>query len=187
MLRVKRKYAVFLLALTLAACGGGKERSPAPVQAIPEVKIFIPPSSGRLTEKEVQGYIVVRRTLRQAPPGDDSFGGAETAAARLAGVGPDEYLWAQMKVEQARLEIEDRSAAAGAVQTYRRTIAALQNVLAASTDPATRALLTRQIAGLRGEMAQAQDRSRYSFSPDETFNVKLVEKYLKEIDADETK
>jgi hypothetical protein len=96
---------------------------------------------------------------------------------------PDEYLWVQLKILEARIGIEDAEANKRNVETYRRTIASLKNVLAVSKDPPTRDALGRQIGDLERELGEAERAVRRPPAPGDAFNQALVARRRREIEA----
>jgi hypothetical protein len=183
--------ALGVSAVVLVGFAGGCRRrpaAPAPVAApgAPAVQRFRPPADGRLTQNQVVSYRSLRRSARfsaaedasGADGNEDARWDAQIQAARRAGLGPDELVWVQQKVAEARIAIAEARARRANVETYKRTIASLNRVLAATTDPQTRRILASQITDIEREQAAAEREARAPVDPALAANEEIVERYL---------
>ena len=170
-----RRLLPFLL-LWAAGCGPGEHEQQRLVVEAREH--FTPPADGRMTEKQILAYIAASRRERGS---DADSGSIELDAARRSGMNGEEYLWVRQKVFDAILEIEQADARRRNVETYRRSIEALRKVLAASTDPATRDVVARQVADLQREAAESERAARQSPTPAAAGNEALVRKHWNDI------
>ena len=167
------------LALSLvavAACRGDAPVARAP-SAPPIERPYRPPADGRLTERQVQADAAARRS--PAPPG--ASGETPDGGSFDAGAGAEESLWVRQKVLEAEMRLDERAAARREVEIDRKTAEALRGVAAASTDPATRESLARQIADLERRAAERDRDGRKPGDPAETANDALVARYRRQI------
>src|SRR5258706_8673064 len=174
---MSRSPAVALIIL-MAACRREHSRPQASLPAAARVTpSYTPPADGRLTERQLAEFLRVAR--RKANPA----GPAADLASAVVGMNPDEYLWVELKVLEARIAIEDGEANRRNTETYRKTIASLKNVLSVSKDPPTRESLNRQIGELERELAEAERAVRRPVPPDEAFNQALLARHRREIES----
>jgi|PersoiStandDraft_1058852.scaffolds.fasta_scaffold17763_3 hypothetical protein len=170
-----RRFLPFLL-FWAAACGPGENEQQRLVAEAREH--FTPPADGKVTEKQLIAYVAASRRARGS---DADSGASELDAARRSGMNGEEYLWVRQEVLDAILEIEQADARRRNVETYRRSIEALRKVLAASTDPATREVVARQIADLQREAADSERAARQAPAGVEAANEAVVRKHWSEV------
>ena len=167
--------AIWLLpVVAAAACGGGEApvaRAPA---AAPAERLYRPPADGRLTERQVQAYLASLKAPRPAGREPDEgvvFDGRPAS---------DEYLWVREKVLEAEMRLDERAAARREAEIDRKTAEALRGAAAASTDPATRDSIAKQIAELEKRAADREREARKSGDPAETANDAIVARYRRQ-------
>ncbi len=79
------------------------------------------------------------------------------------------------------MRLDERAAARREVEIDRKAAGALRDAAAASTDPASRQSLTRQIADLEKRAADRENEGRKPGVPSETANDALVSRYRRAI------
>lgn len=176
----------------VAAAGCGREeplaRTPAALPAVE--RLYRPPANGRLTETQVQSYVAslrsaaARRTEGSPAPGvspRSSPGPDEEPGSFEGGTGREELLWIRQKVLEAETRLDERAAARREVEIDRRAVAALRDASAASTDPATRQSLARQIADLERRAVDREKEGRKPGDPSDAANDVLVSRYRRAI------
>ena len=170
------RYPAVSVFLFLAACDGDRAPLRTPVPAAARVSPpYTPPADGRLTERQISDFLAASRRRPAAP--------APEASPALSGTNPDERLWVRLKILEARIALEDNEASRRNTDTYRKTIASLKNVVSVSKDPPTREALTRQIAELERDLADAERGLRRPPPPGDQFNQALVARHRREIDS----
>jgi len=174
----------------VAAAGCGREESVAPTPALPALeRPYRAPLDGRLTEAQVQSYVgalragAARRAARtsEASAAGNATRPDEDPGPADRGSGREELLWIRQKVLEAEMRLDGRAAARREVEIDRKAIAALRDASAASTDPATRESLARQIADLERRAGEREKEGRKPGDPSETANDALVSRYRRAI------
>ncbi len=186
------RIATFLLVASLTCCGGsGSPPGDSDVRrlsASPRPRAYVPPADGRLGETQVARYVAflqnrARLGLGEADSKGETPGDRDSEAARSLGMSLEEARWIGQRVFDARLRLEEKDAAKRNLETYRATLASLKKALAASTDPATRATVARQIASLEREAAEIERTLRRPTESILASNEALVQRFRIELDA----
>lgn len=174
--------ALLVVALLAAGCRKGPpqdeaairkslaERPAAQVLAEAERSAFEPPAAGRLSERQVEMYLAVRRregrirevvledlgaaggSSGQDAPGAGPrgvagvLGTADLRAAQELGYDPKEYQWVEERVLEAEIAAAARGMSARVEAGRRRYLGSLKARLHEAKDPAERASLERRIA-----------------------------------------
>jgi hypothetical protein len=155
------------------ACGGEAPVARAP--SGPTERLYRPPADGRLTEAQVQAFVARLRAPKAAAREADE--GASPDGRRAT----DEDLWVRQKVLEARMRIDERTAARREAEIDRKTAEALRGAAASSTDPATRDSIAKQIADLERRAAEREKDARKPGDPAENVNDALVARYRREM------
>ena len=182
------KVAPALLLAFLVSCGGPGDSGSRRPGALTRPPVYTPPADGRLTDAQVAKYVAylqnrARLASVETDAESDSRGDRDSGAARSLGVNPDEIRWIGQKVLEARIRIGEKEAEKRNLETYRATIAALRRALEASTDPATRSTVSRQIAELEKESGETERSLRRPTEKVLASNQALVLHYRVELDS----
>lgn len=110
---------------------------------------YQPPADGKLTERQVRMYLEVKRLSRKDPRRDEPASANDLRATLELGYNPKEMAWVRERMMDAWIALRgqelDRKLAASRVQMLRD----LETQARATTDPARKAELEKQIAGIR--------------------------------------
>lgn len=174
-----RTWIWLLPAAAALACGREATVARAPSASAVE-RPYRPPADGRLTERQVQEYVAA---LRSAAPAGAARESADEAGSPDASARTDEALWVRQQVLEAEMRLDERAAARREAEIDRKTADTLRGVAAASTDPATRETLARQVADLERRAAEREKDGRKPGDPAETANDALVARYRRQIAA----
>jgi hypothetical protein len=173
--------ALAFLLISTVACGAGAPKAPSR-SAAAESRHFRPPPDGRLTESEVAAYVRGLRAepARRVSAAEGGMGepSPDAEAARRAGLSEDEYAWVKERITATRVEAAVRRAARANLETYRRAIAGLRQVLAAAGDAPTRQMASARISELERQVSQAQRQALGPADPALAANAGLVERLL---------
>lgn len=174
--------------MVLVSCGAPRETENRGPGAAARPRAYMPPADGRLTESQVAKYVAfLQNRARLSPAEADSEGESridrEAEAARSLGVNPDEIRWIGQKVLEARIRIAEKEAQRRNLDTYRATVVSLRKALDASTDPATRSTVSRQIGELEKESAEIERSLRRPTEKVLASNQALVLHYRVDLDA----
>jgi hypothetical protein len=177
--------ASLIVLVSCGAPGGTENRGPG---AAARPRAYMPPADGRLTDAQVAKYVAfLQNRARISPAEADSEGDSridrEAEAARSLGVSPDEIRWIGQKVLEARIRIAEKEAERRNLDTYRATLVSLRKALDASTDPATRSTVSRQIGELERESAEIERSLRRPTERVLASNQALVLHYRVDLDA----
>lgn len=174
--------------MVLVSCGAPRETENGRPGAPARPRAYMPPADGRLTDAQVAKYVAfLQNRARLSPAEADSEGESrvdrEAEAARSLGVNPDEIRWIGQKVLEARIRIGEKEAERRNLDTYRATIVSLRKALDASTDPATRSTVSRQIGELEKESEEIERSLRRPTERVLASNQALVLHYRVDLDA----
>jgi len=173
---MKQKYLSFLI-LFSAVLAGCRERpeEPARKAAVPaRASRFMPPTDGKLTEKQIELFLKVRPREKQIADrtGDPA---ADVRAARELGRDSAEYQWVKARVAEAvlvRITADWESMDEGSRQAM---LDGMERVRDTLRDREDRAVLERRIAQLRGGASEPPA------SPALRHNVDLVARHQEEM------
>lgn len=177
-----------VLLMTLVSCGRAREPEDRRPTVSARSRAYMPPADGRLTDAQVAKYVAFLQNRARLTSGDpdlesDSRSDRDAEAARSLGVNPDEIRWIGQKVLDARIRIGEKEAERRNLETYRATIASLKKALDASTDPATRSTVFRQMTELERESAEIERSLRRPTERVLASNQALVLHYRIELDS----
>ncbi|MGH9441646.1 MAG: hypothetical protein ACRD16_05185, partial [Thermoanaerobaculia bacterium] len=135
---------------------------------------------------QVVRYAAFLRGRPRPPEAEGDLEGASRAdaeAARSLGVSLDEIRWIGQKVLDARIRIAEKDAQRRNLETYRATLASLRKAQEASSDPATRSTVARQIAELEKESAELERTVRSPTEKALASNEALVLRFRVDLDS----
>ena len=182
------RLALALPLLLVVSCGGPRESANRKPAEIARPRAYTPPADGRLTEAQIAKYVAFLQNRARLSPAEpdaesESRGDRDAEAARSLGVNPDEMRWIGQKILEARIRIGEKEAERRNLETYRATLASLRKALDASTDPATRSTVSRQIAELERESAEIERSLRRPTERVLASNQALVLHYRVDLDS----
>lgn len=185
---MRMRLALVASLMVLVSCGAPRETQTRGPGAAARPRAYMPPADGRLTEAQVSKYVAfLQNRARLSSGASDSEGDSrvdrEAEAARSLGVNPDEIRWIGQKVLEARIRIGEKEAERRNLETYRATLVSLRKALDASTDPATRSTVSRQIAELEKESAEIERSLRRPTERVLASNQALVLHYRVDLDS----
>src|SRR4030095_12202991 len=152
------------------------------VSKAPEYK---PPADGRLTGRQVEMYLDVRRReqkIRQVAKAAGDLAELATADLRAAqelGYNPKEYSWVRDRVLEAEMLQTAQALNQQMAEGRQAFLKALESRPDTATEPAARAEIERQIAELRRNAAEDPPGG----DPDKRYNTELIARYKAELDG----
>jgi hypothetical protein len=181
----------WLLLMMPMLCAGACRQEGEGREGPAVAKAFAPPRDGKLTARQVEMYIAVRRKALEGPAaavgesrGVDparlaSIVTTDLETARRLGYDPDEYTWVKGKVIEARPVPADAAppplARAAAV-----SLEGLQRLREASREPGAVARVEEPVEGASAEGAREQEAAQ---SEARAFNEQLLARYEKELSS----
>ena len=201
-MRITRLGALCVLAV---GCARTPARPPEPAVAAPPRRgepreSYRPPADGRLTAKQVEGYLAVWKHVPPPVPAEavraTPFAGRTAAlgdvtdsmtpdvkVARDQGWSSGEYLWVRERVLEAEAARMTARMHEDALAMLERTVADLKARAASAPDEGSRTLLNEQVAEFSAEAARVRAESGVHESEPVRANMRALEPFRGRLDA----
>lgn len=110
---------------------------------------YQPPVDGKLTERQVRMYLEVKRRSREKIQRSEPAASQDLRATLELGYNPKEMSWVQERMMDAWIALRGQELDRKIAESRARMLNDLETQARAATDPAKRATLEKQIAGIR--------------------------------------